>query len=77
MLFGDRRYNEKVDLWSLGCVFGELLTGLPLFTASNEIEQIVRISNLLGSPDPDNWPSITQLPDYGKILFNKKQPIPF
>lgn len=35
MLFGDRRYDQKVDMWSLGCVFGELLTGLPVFTASN------------------------------------------
>lgn len=37
----------------------------------------MRISNLLGSPDVDNWPSISQLPDYGKIMFDKKQPTEF
>ena len=28
-----------------------------------------KISELLGSPDPDHWPSIVDMPDYGKIEF--------
>lgn len=77
ILFGDRKYSTGVDIWSVGCVFAEIYNGVPLFTGANEIEQLVRISDLLGSPDTDNWPGIIKLPDYGKIMFNKKYPRKF
>ena len=37
ILFGDRKYTTSVDMWSLGCVFAELLNGVPLFCGVNEI----------------------------------------
>ncbi|OMJ94751.1 hypothetical protein SteCoe_1930 [Stentor coeruleus] len=43
-------YNEKIDIWSLGCIVFELLTGNVLFDGNNEHEQIYKITNLLGFP---------------------------
>ncbi len=38
ILFGCKKYTEKVDMWSVGCLFAELLDGSPLFTGVSEIE---------------------------------------
>ncbi|CAH1173934.1 unnamed protein product [Phaedon cochleariae] len=43
-------YGPKMDIWSAGCVFYEMLTLKPLFPGSNEIDQLYRIHQLLGPP---------------------------
>lgn len=48
-----RRYNEKVDIWSAGCIFAEMLLGRPIFPGKNHIDQFCVITQLLGSP-PEN-----------------------
>jgi p38 MAP kinase len=45
-----RRYNEKVDTWSVGCIFAEMILGRPLFPGKNHIDQFCVITQLLGSP---------------------------
>lgn len=37
----------------------------------SDIDQVVQISNILGTPDINNWPEVEELPDYGKILFKE------
>ncbi|KAJ5156697.1 hypothetical protein N7492_009500 [Penicillium capsulatum] len=48
-----RRYNEKVDNWSVGCIFAEMLLGHPIFPGKNHIDQFCVITQTLGSP-PDS-----------------------
>ncbi|XBI40466.1 hypothetical protein VPH35_125053 [Triticum aestivum] len=48
MLLGRPDYDELVDAWSLGCVMAELLTGEPLFPGKNAVDQLHRISGVLG-----------------------------
>ena len=43
-------YNYKMDMWGVGCVLFEMATLFPLFTGDNEIDQMVRIQNILGPP---------------------------
>ena len=43
-------YNEKMDLWSIGCVFFEILTLRPLFPGTDEIDQLAKIHEVLGTP---------------------------
>lgn len=48
-----RRYNEKIDIWSAGCIFAEMILGYPIFPGKNHINQFMVITQMLGSP-PEN-----------------------
>lgn len=52
-----RQYTEKVDVWSVGCIFAELLLGKPMFPGGNHIEQLKIIFTVLGKPTEgkDDW----------------------
>ncbi|KAG8549934.1 hypothetical protein GDO81_018812, partial [Engystomops pustulosus] len=76
LLYGARKYDEGVDLWAVGCIFGELLNGSPLFPGENDIEQLCCVLRTLGTPNAKTWPEITELPDYNKISFKEHRPLP-
>lgn len=44
-------YGMPIDMWSLGCILAELLTGFPLFPGENEQEQLACIMEVFGPPD--------------------------
>lgn len=46
-------YNQTVDIWSVGCIMAELLTGKTLFPGTDHIDQLKRIMNLCGTPSDD------------------------
>ena len=64
ILLGEKIYSTAVDIWSLGCIFAEMLTKKPLFPGDSEIDQLFRIFRLLGTPDETIWPGVTQLQDF-------------
>ncbi|BGP08044.1 hypothetical protein NBRC10512_002890 [Rhodotorula toruloides] len=64
VLLGSRHYSTGVDMWSVGCIFAEMIMRQPLFPGDSEIDEIFRIFRLLGTPDEDVWPGVTNLPDY-------------
>lgn len=76
LLYGARQYDQGVDLWAVGCILGELLNGSPLFPGENDIEQLCCVLRILGTPSPQIWPEITELPDYNKISFEEQAPVP-
>ncbi|CAN3372118.1 hypothetical protein DIURU_000422 [Diutina rugosa] len=43
-------YTEAIDMWSLGCIVGELFLGLPMFPGTSEYNQIWKIVDILGNP---------------------------
>lgn len=43
-------YSHPIDMWSLGCMLTELFTGTPPFEGSCEIDQLVKIAQVLGPP---------------------------
>eukprot|EP00177_Eucheuma_denticulatum_P001952 GFKZ01003483.1.p1 GENE.GFKZ01003483.1~~GFKZ01003483.1.p1 ORF type:complete len:811 (+),score=74.50 GFKZ01003483.1:409-2841(+) len=52
VLLGANGYGSQIDMWSLGCVAGELFLGIPLFPGQNEMNMISRIAEMLGDmPD--------------------------
>jgi renal tumor antigen len=52
-LLTDGYYNYKMDLWGVGCVFFEITALFPLFPGNNELDQIHKIHNVLGTPEPE------------------------
>ncbi|GAV61723.1 Pkinase domain-containing protein [Cephalotus follicularis] len=55
LLMGSTSYGVSVDLWSVGCVFAELLLGKPLLKGRTEVEQLHKIFRLCGSPPDEFW----------------------
>ena len=49
-------------MWSVGCIFAELLLNEPLFQAKGEIEMISMIFKLLGPPTSQTWPDYNNMP---------------
>ena len=50
LIFGAANYTPVIDVWSLGCVFAELILGKPLFPGESGIDQLVEIIKVLGTP---------------------------
>lgn len=64
IFFGDIHYGKGIDLWSLGCLMAELVIGEPIFKGSCELETLGKIMTIVGNPTEENWPGVTQLPNY-------------
>ncbi|KAK4484578.1 hypothetical protein RD792_007162 [Penstemon davidsonii] len=47
------KYTPAIDVWSIGCIFAEVLTGKPLFPGKNVVHQLDLITDLLGTPSMD------------------------
>lgn len=47
------QYTPAIDIWSIGCIFAELLTGKPLFPGKNVVHQLDLMTDLLGTPSPE------------------------
>ncbi|KAF8527938.1 Pkinase-domain-containing protein [Hysterangium stoloniferum] len=62
ILLGATEYSTAVDMWSVGCIFAELLLKEPLFQAKGELEMLSMIFKLLGPPTSVSWPEYNSLP---------------
>ena len=51
-------YTKAVDVWSVGCIFAEMLSNEPIFTGSNHFDQLDRIFSVLGSPNEEDLISV-------------------
>lgn len=52
LLVGDTEYGKGVDIWAIGCIFAEVLTGNPLFPGDTDIDQLYRIMKCFGNLTP-------------------------
>eukprot|EP00092_Neocalanus_flemingeri_P011404 GFUD01012287.1.p1 GENE.GFUD01012287.1~~GFUD01012287.1.p1 ORF type:complete len:363 (-),score=81.00 GFUD01012287.1:85-1173(-) len=52
-------YTQTVDIWSVGCIMAELLTGRPLFPGDDQIDQITKVLNICGTPTNETLSKIT------------------
>ena len=69
LLYGATNYGTGVDIWAMGCIFAEMMLGEPIFPGCSDIDQLSRIVRVLGNPNEERWPGVSNLPDYGKISF--------
>ncbi|KAM7475776.1 hypothetical protein LguiB_023019 [Lonicera macranthoides] len=71
LLLGATHYGVGVDLWSAGCILGELLSGKPIMPGRTEVEQVHKIFKLCGSPSEEYWKK-SRFPR--ATLFKPQQP---
>lgn len=64
VLLGATHYAPAVDMWSVACIFAELVRKQALFPGDSELQQLLHIFKLLGTPAEDMWPGVTQLRDW-------------
>ncbi|CCA67322.1 related to MAP kinase [Serendipita indica DSM 11827] len=70
-------YTKAIDLWSVGCILAEMLSGRPLFPGRDYHHQISIILDVLGTPSLDDFYSISshRSREYIRALpFRKKKP---
>lgn len=68
ILLGTKLYATGVDIWSLGCIFAEMVLRKTLFAGDSEIDQLYKIFHMMGTPNEINWPGVSQLPEYRAIF---------
>ncbi|VFQ84684.1 unnamed protein product [Cuscuta campestris] len=73
ILLGSQHYSTPVDVWSVGCIFAEMVNQKPLFPGDSEIDELFKIFRVMGTPYEDTWPGVASLPDY-KSSFPKWPP---
>ncbi|OEL31654.1 Mitogen-activated protein kinase 14, partial [Dichanthelium oligosanthes] len=72
------KYTPAIDIWSIGCIFAELLTGKPLFPGKNVVHQLDIITDLLGTPSPEAISRIRNEKARRYLsTMRRKKPIPF
>ena len=58
ILLGSTRYGKAVDMWSLGCIFGEMLGNKPVFQGASTLNQLEKICEAVGRPTADEVASM-------------------
>jgi len=58
ILLGSTSYQMGVDMWSVGCILGELLSGKPIFPGTSTMNQLDRIMQVTGYPTPEDIESM-------------------
>lgn len=72
------KYTPAIDIWSIGCIFAEVLTGKPLFPGKNVVHQLDLMTDLLGTPSLDTISRVRNEKARRYLSsMRKKSPIPF
>jgi mitogen-activated protein kinase 15 len=54
VLLGSHNYDKSADIWSVGCILGEILIGKPMFPGNSTINQLERILTFTGRPTKED-----------------------
>lgn len=66
LLLGAKKYSAKIDMWSAGCIMGEILSRKAMFPENEEAKQLQRIYSICGTPNEEIWPGVRKLPLYSE-----------
>ncbi|KAK6097821.1 Cyclin-dependent kinase 11B [Batrachochytrium dendrobatidis] len=72
LLLGAKKYTTAIDMWSIGCIFGELVNKEPLMPGRGEMDQLAKIFKLLGTPTEKTWPGVSDLPLSKTVNFQRQ-----
>ncbi|XP_041941863.1 cyclin-dependent kinase 17-like isoform X2 [Alosa sapidissima] len=69
VLLGSTDYSTPIDMWGVGCIFYEMVTGRPLFPGSTVEDELHLIFRILGTPSDLSWPGITSSEEFKNYNF--------
>ncbi|XP_050218773.1 cell division control protein 2 homolog C-like [Mercurialis annua] len=64
VLLGSTHYSTAVDMWSVGCIFAEMVRRQALFPGDSEFQQLLHIFRMLGTPTEKQWGGVSSLRDW-------------
>ncbi|EGR29219.1 protein kinase domain protein [Ichthyophthirius multifiliis] len=67
------KYSTKIDIWSFGCILGELVTNKLLFKGKNEGDQLIQIFRLLGFLNQEEYDYFSQKVPFDSKIFEEFQ----
>lgn len=70
VLLGNPMYSCAVDIWSIGCIFAEMVHKKPLFPGDCEIDTVFKIFGLLGTPTEETMSGISKMPEWRSTFPN-------
>lgn len=63
-----------IDVWSIGCIFAEMVTGKALFAGINDNDQLKKIFRIMGTPNPKVYKAVKNLPGWNAESFEPCEP---
>jgi serine/threonine protein kinase len=64
IILGDAQYGSAVDMWSVACIFAEMINLCPVFRCNTEFECLILAFRFLGTPTDANWPGVSSFPHF-------------
>lgn len=72
LLLDQKQYNAGIDMWSVGCILGEMLARRPLFRGNSSKDQLRLVLSLLGKPKPEDVEFVDK-PRYKEMLLKMQE----
>ena len=73
VMLGSVFYGFAIDVWSVGCIFAEMASGVPLLSGMSKEEQLLRMFKLLGTPPEPTLKWLESLPDAALLVQATEQ----
>jgi len=79
ILLGSKNYSTSIDMWSVGCIFAEMVNLEPLFPGKSEVDQLRRVFKVTGTPSIEKWSGLSELPKWKADFFENypEKPLAF
>ncbi|KAL0274825.1 UNVERIFIED_CONTAM: hypothetical protein PYX00_002857 [Menopon gallinae] len=74
LLVRDAKYGREVDIWAIGCLFAEIMTGNPLFPGDSDIDQLFKIVKVMGKLTPKHQQLVARNPAFKGLKRTSDEP---
>lgn len=74
LLLGDQYYTTAIDMWGVGCIFGEFFEHSPILKGASDLEQAYKIFDLVGEPNNLSYPGYQKLRNPMKVTITPRRP---
>lgn len=62
-----QNYTVAADMWGVGCILAEMFRRKPIIMGTTDLDQFMRIMDLVGTPTEDNFPGWSRYPGFASL----------